>query len=66
MAAQKAYVARLNEALEAKGWTQYRLAQELDVSKQVVNAWCRGKARPKLEAIVRISELLSMRLDQWL
>jgi len=48
---------------EARGWTQGALADELDVSRQTVNALETGRYDPSLPLAFRISRLFQQPLE---
>ena len=54
---------RVRELRLALGWTQARLAQELDVSRQNVNAIENGKYDPSLGLAFRIADLFGLRIE---
>jgi len=47
----------------ARGWSQGRLAQELQVSRQSVNAIETGKYDPSLPLAFRIAEVFERRIE---
>lgn len=51
---------RIQEAREAHGWTQERLANELGTTQQTVQRWETGAVDPKISKVVAISELLGV------
>ncbi|EFH84718.1 helix-turn-helix domain-containing protein [Ktedonobacter racemifer] len=54
----------LKQAREEKGWTQRRLALELDVDEKTVQSWERGTRFPSLEYRKQLSDLLGKPLEQ--
>ena len=54
---------RLRELREAKGWSQGELAEQLDVSRQSVNALETGKYDPSLPLAFRIARLFGLRIE---
>lgn len=48
---------RLRELRDARGWSQGALAEQLDVSRQTVNALETGKYDPSLPLAFRIARL---------
>ncbi len=48
---------------EAKGWTQARLADALDVSRQTVNALETGRYDPSLPLAFRIAALFDTSIE---
>ncbi len=55
---------RLRELREAKGLSQGELAEQLDVSRQTINALETGKYDPSLPLAFRIARLFSGRIEQ--
>jgi putative transcriptional regulator len=55
---------RLKVLRAERDWTQARLAQELDVSRQTVNAIETGKFDPSLPLAFRIAALFSLPIEQ--
>jgi len=53
----------LRSLREARGWTQGALADELDVSRQTVNALETGRYDPSLPLAFRISRLFGQPLE---
>lgn len=58
------FAERLKEARAARGLTQVRLAELLEISPRVYNRWERGAAIPKLDTVVKIAEILEVSIDQ--
>ncbi len=55
---------RLRELRDGKGWSQGELAEQLDVSRQTVNALETGKYDPSLPLAFRIARLFGGRIEQ--
>jgi putative transcriptional regulator len=55
---------RLKELRLAHGWSQGALADELDVSRQTVNALETGKFDPSLPLAFRIARLFTLSIEQ--
>lgn len=54
----------LKAARDAKGWTQYDLADRLDVKQPTVGRWETGEREPKtLEMLVRLCDVLEVSSD---
>lgn len=49
---------------KGRGWTQQRLAEELDKTYITVGDYERGKIHPSLPVIVRLCEVFGITLDQ--
>ena len=54
---------RLRELREGRGWSQGALAEQLDVSRQTVNALETGKYDPSLPLAFRIARLFDARIE---
>lgn len=54
---------RLRELREQHGWSQGRLAEQLDVSRQTVNALETGKYDPSLPLAFRIARLFGAPIE---
>jgi putative transcriptional regulator len=54
---------RLRELRSERNWTQGKLAHELDVSRQTVNAIETGKYDPSLPLAFRIAWLFDLRIE---
>ena len=54
---------RLKVLRAERDWTQARLAEELDVSRQTVNAIETGKFDPSLPLAFRIAELFEQPIE---
>ncbi|GAB2511117.1 helix-turn-helix transcriptional regulator [Pseudoxanthomonas sangjuensis] len=54
---------RLRELREARGWSQGQLAEELEVSRQTVNALETGKYDPSLPLAFRIARLFDSSIE---
>lgn len=55
---------RLKVLRAERDWTQMRLATELDVSRQTVNAIETGKYDPSLPVAFRIATLFELRIEE--
>lgn len=62
-AAPNAFWAELLRQLEARGWSQAKLARELGVHTTTVNRWQTGA--PSLDNLRQLSELLKVPLSTW-
>lgn len=54
---------RLRELREQQGWSQGALAEQLEVSRQTVNALETGKYDPSLPLAFRIARLFDARIE---
>ena len=57
------FVIRLNQLLKENKITMYRLAKELDVSKQAVIYWCKGINEPKISYIRQLATFFAVSSD---
>ena len=55
---------RLKVLRAERDWTQARLAEELDVSRQTVNAIEKGKCDPSLTLAFKISRVFALRIEE--
>ena len=53
----------LRELRETRGWSQGELAQQLEVSRQTINALETGKYDPSLPLAFRIARLFDGRIE---
>ncbi|MBO9718018.1 MAG: helix-turn-helix transcriptional regulator [Pseudoxanthomonas sp.] len=54
---------RLRELREARDWSQGELAEQLEVSRQTVNALETGKYDPSLPLAFRIARLFGLHIE---
>ncbi len=54
---------RVRELREQRGWSQAQLAEELDVSRQTVNAIETGKYDPSLPLAFAIARLFRLKIE---
>ena len=54
---------RLRELRESHGWSQGQLAEQLDVSRQTINALETGKYDPSLPLAFRIARLFGRSIE---
>lgn len=52
----------LKELLIHNGLKQKWLANKMEVSEVTISTWCAGKSVPKKEHLLKLSELLNVRL----
>ncbi len=55
---------RIRELRAERGWSQARLAELLDVSRQTVNAIETGKYDPSLPLAFRLAALFRLRIEE--
>ena len=58
------FAERLRKARAARGVSQTRLAEILEISPRVYNRWERGAAIPRLDTVVSIAEILEVSIDE--
>ncbi len=56
--------AALQQALEKRGWTQSRLADEIGVSAQSVTNWMQGEGFPRPASLLKLATLLHLSFEQ--
>ena len=54
---------RLRELREGRGWSQGALAEQLEVSRQTVNALETGKYDPSLPLAFKIAKLFDRKIE---
>jgi putative transcriptional regulator len=55
---------RLPELRQQRGWSQARLAEELDVSRQTVNSLEKGRYDPSLPLAFRLARIFDLPIEQ--
>lgn len=55
---------RLPELRAERGWSQARLAEELDVSRQTVSSLEKGRYDPSLPLAFTIARTFGLRIDE--
>ena len=50
----------LQNFLDSNSITQAELARMLDVPKQTVNGWIKGRTMPKYERLIQIMEMMDL------
>ena len=58
------FAERLKQLREARGLSQARLAEMVEVTPRVYNRWERGSTIPRLDTLVRIADVLQVTLDE--
>ena len=54
---------RLKQVLEDKNISQVALANQIEMSRTIVNNYCTGKREPSLDALILISKALDESVD---
>lgn len=54
----------IKKAREAKGLSQEQLAERLNVTRQAVSNWERGKSEPDIETLQRLSDVLEISVEE--
>ena len=55
---------RIQECLDKRGWSQSRLADELETSRQVINKIIHGRKNITLEEVKLIADKLDIKLEE--
>ncbi len=55
---------RVHELRLARGWSQALLAEQLEVSRQTINAIEAGRSDPSLRLAFAMAKLFGMRIDK--
>ena len=58
-------IKRLNELLDAKHWTPYRLSKEADIPNSTINSIFQRKACPSFPTLSRICKALRITLSEF-
>ncbi|MDR2834068.1 MAG: helix-turn-helix domain-containing protein [Streptococcaceae bacterium] len=53
----------LKESRKKKGYSQKTVAKMLNISRQAVSSWERGKTHPDLERLISLSEIYDVSLN---
>lgn len=53
-----ALIEQLRQRIRLRGLSEASVARKLDISRQRLNQWMHGEARPNLEAYLKIKEFL--------
>lgn len=59
------FATRLIEARKAKGWSQRRLAEEMDIYQQNIAYWEMDRTKPSMDNLPKLVEALEVSVD-WL
>ena len=57
---------RLKQEREKRGWSQTDLAEKIHVSHQLVSKWETGENYPSIEALINLSDLFGITIDELL
>lgn len=55
---------RLKEILEKRGVKQSQLSKMMGISTVSLSRWSTGKSQPSLETVVRICQILDVKIDE--
>lgn len=55
---------RIKSARSLKGWSQARLAEEINTAQTTVSSWERGRTEPTREDVARVADVLGVSLAQ--
>jgi transcriptional regulator with XRE-family HTH domain len=58
--------ARIRRARKAKGWTQRRLAQQIDIAEAQVSRWENGRAMPSPSSLEACARALDVQAETFL
>lgn len=58
-------VKRINELLAQKGWSDYELSKQTNISTNTIYAWNKSGAVPSLTNIIKVCEALGITLGQF-
>ena len=61
---KKLNIDRANQAVESKGLTQTAIAKALNVSKEAVSQWFKGKTFPRPNKLLQLGKLLELGFDE--
>ena len=54
---------KLFELRKEKGWSQEKLAEQINVSRQSISKWESGQVLPEIEKIIEISKIFQVTTD---
>ncbi len=54
---------RINELRTGAGWSQVKLAEKLNISKQTVSNWENENIQPSIEMLMKIAKLFHVSTD---
>ncbi len=54
---------KLKKLRQENGWSQEKLAEELDVSRQAVYKWEANKGYPDIDKLIKISDIFNVTID---
>jgi len=57
-------IGEIGDAMAASGLSQAAIARELDVSREAVSKWLKGRSTPRPDKLLRLALLLGLTLDQ--
>lgn len=60
------FAQRLSRLREKKGWSQYEVAQRLNIKRPRYNAWEQGISKPRADMLGKISDLFGVSIDDLL
>ena len=58
-------VGRINELLAQKGWSNYELSKQTNISTNTIYSWNKSGSMPSLANIVKICDVLGISLGQF-
>lgn len=54
---------RLKELVQEKGKTQLEIAKELQLSKNQLHYWIKGKAEPSIDQLIKLADYFNVCID---
>lgn len=57
---------KVEELVNKKGITFYRLAKELELTKTLFSEWKRGKSMPKTDKLIKIADYFGVSIEYFL
>ena len=57
---------KITELRKQKGWSQYQLSKQIEVSREIIGRYERGDAMPSIEIVKKLLMLLALVWITWL
>ena len=57
---------KITELRKQKGWYQYQLSKQIEVSREIIGRYERGDAMPSIEIVKKLLMLLALVWITWL
>ena len=55
----------INELLEKRGWSKYRLEQVMGIDHDCIHRWCRGENSPSAESLWKLACVFEVPVDRF-